>query len=444
MLIGFLLLSALMTITPLCLSSEVSAAQNRRILQTAIDDIAAVGGGVVVVPAGRYPMGGLQLRSGVTLRLAEGAVLLGSDLVADYDQHYIEHFSTPDGSRFYTALIYAEDCEDIAIEGPGIIDGQGGAEAWRSYEIPGGDGAWHKPSRPWGIRFWKCRWVRLEGYRLQSSAEWGHHLCDCEEVTVRGVDIFNHANANNDGLDLDGCREVLIEDCRIDADDDAFCIKSTGFRVNRNIHMRNCTLASRCRVIHMGSESSGLTENIVVETCAIVPSRARHKIDEHRANDAACAIAIESLEGAVIRNVTFRDLTIQGCQTAFFVHLNLISPERPKYAGHTLEAGRISTLVFERIRGMVSSPVASSFTAGVPGPMLEDVLLRDIDLSLPGQPGFFDAKKVPELNRAFHAGGFGQDLPARGFYFRHVCGAELRDVLISVRQHDARPDVVWV
>lgn len=422
------------------LSLDATAAENRRLLQTAIDDTASGGGGVVEVPAGRYLMGGIRLRSDITLRLVEGAVLLGSDQMEDYDPHFIEHFSTPDGSRIYIALLYAEDCERIAIEGPGTIDGQGGAEPWRSYPIPEGNGAWHRPSRPWGIRLWKCRQVRLEGYRLQSTAEWGHHLCDCENLTIRGLDIFNHANANNDGLDLDGCREVVIEDCRIDADDDALCIKSTGFRVNRNIRVRNCTLASRCRVIHMGSESSGLTENILMEHCAIVPSRARHKIDKNRSNDAASAIAIESLEGSVIRNVCFRDMTIKGCLAAFFVHLNLISPDRPKYAGHTLEAGGISKLIFERICGTVSSPVASSFTSDRSCTELKDLSFTDIHLSVPGCPSAFDPK-VPELKKAFHAAGFGQDLPARGLYFRHASGVGLSDVHITARQRDPRPNV---
>lgn len=431
-----------MKTTKISISEQASAAENRAELQAVIDATADSGGGVVEVPAGRYQTGGLQLRSGITLRLSEGAVLLGSDRVDDYGPHFIEHFSTPDGSRFYTALIYAEDGENIAIEGPGTIDGQGGAEPWRSYAIPGGNGAWHKPSRPWGIRLWKCRHVRLEGYRLQSSAEWGHHLCDCEHLTVRGLDIFNHANANNDGLDLDGCREVLIEDCRIDADDDAFCVKSTGFRVNRNIHMRRCTLASRCRVIHIGSESSGLCENILIEHCAIVPSRALHKIDPDRENDAASAIAIESQEGSVMRNFTFRDLTISGCQTPFFTLLNLISPRRPKYAGHELKIGSISDLRYERIQAVLSSPVAGSFTAAAGAPPLTGITLEDIDLSVPGTPGEV-SDEVPELQTAWHARAFGQDLPARGFYFRNAQQVKIKGLQIAARSADSRPDVVW-
>lgn len=426
---------------PSGLSPELPAAENRRIIQTAIDEAASRGGGVVVVPAGRFPIGGITLRSGVTLRLAEGAVLLGSDREEDYDKHFIEHFSTPGGSRFYCALIYAEDCEHIAIEGPGTIDGQGGAEAWRCYPIPGGNGAWHKPPRPWGIRLWKCRQVRLEGYRLQASAEWGHHLCDCEHLTVRGLDIFNHANANNDGLDLDGCREVLIEDCRIDADDDAFCIKSTGFRVNRNIHLRHCVLASRCRIIHLGSESSGPIENVLIEKCSLVRTKARQKVDANRSDEAAHAISIESMEGSVIRNLRFADLTIEGCHTAFFVHLGFHGPDRPKYAGHVLKPGRIENLHFSRLSGRLASPVASSFTAAEGLPPLQGLHFSNLHFQVPGNPAP-DSQEVSGVQVSWEPRAFGSDLPARGLYFNNVTGITLEKLSFHPANPDPRPEVV--
>lgn len=423
-------------------SAEADYATNRWAIQSLIDKLGSEGGGLVVVPPGRFRTGGLTLRSGITLRLEDGAALLGSDREEDYDKHFIEHFSTPGGSRFYCSLIFAEGCENIAIEGPGTIDGQGGAEAWRCYPIPDGNGAWHKPSRPWGIRLWKCREVRLENYRLQASGEWSHHLCDCENLTVRGLDIFNHANANNDGLDLDGCRNVLIEHCRIDADDDAFCIKSTGFRVNRNIHMRYCTLASRCRVIHIGSESSGSTDDVLVEHCSLVRSKARHKIDPDRSDEAAHAISIESVEGSVIRNLRFQDLTIEGCHTAFFVQLGFRGAERPKYAGHQLEPGRIEDLHFTRISGTMTAAVASSFTAQDGLVPLRGLHFSDLHFQIPGNPAE-EGREVTEVKVSWEPRAFGSDLPARGLYFRNVRGVTLANLNFVPKEKDERPEVFW-
>jgi polygalacturonase len=419
--------------------ASVSTENNAPAIQRAIDSVHEEGGGKVIIPAGEFRSGGIQLRSGVCLSLAEGAVLKGSPHLADYPSHFIEHFSTPGGERLYTALIYAEGAQDITIEGPGKIDGNGGAPEFRCYPLEDGSGAWHKPSRPWGIRLWKCRDVRLENYTIESTAEWSHHICDCDEVRVDGIRIFNHANANNDGLDFDGCRGVLVTDCEIDADDDALCIKSTGFRANRNIRVRKCRLASRCRVIHFGTESSGAYEDIVIEDCSIVPTRATRKVDTNRSDDAACAIEIASVEGSVMRDLIFRNLSIEGCQTAIFVHLGLISPDRPKYAGHTLQTGQIEGLTFSHIRGSCSSPVASSITAA-PGHSIDKVLLEDIDLSIPGNPRSF-TDDVPELTSGWHAHAFGQDLPASGLYLRRVADPVIRNCRWIPIETDPRPEV---
>ena len=423
-------------------SPKAHYAANRQAVQSLIDQLADEGGGLVVVPSGRFRTGGLTLRSGITLRLEDGAVLLGSDRKEDYDTHFIEHFSTPGGARFYCALIYAEGCENIAIEGPGTIHGQGGAEAWRCYPIPDGDGVWHKPSRPWGIRFWKCREVRLENYRLQASAEWSHHLCDCENLTIRGLDIFNHANANNDGLDLDGCRNVLVEHCRIDADDDAFCIKSTGFRVNRNIHLRYCTLASRCRIIHVGSESSGPIEDVLIEHCSLVRTKARRKIDPDRADEAAHGISIESVEGSIVRNLRFQDLTLEGCHTAFFVQLGFRGSDHPKYAGHPLEPGRIEDLHFNRISGVLTAAVASSFTARDGLIPLRGLHFADLWFQVPGNPSLEETENS-EVGVCWDPRTYGPDLPARGLYFRNVRGVTLDNVNFIAKDPDPRPQVVW-
>lgn len=344
-----------MNTTILEYGASTGSANNAEAIQKAIDAVHESGGGRVVIPPGEFQTGGITLRSGVCLALEEGAHLKGSPHLADYAPHRIPHFTNPEPRRFHTALIYAEEAEDIAIEGPGMIDGNGGAEKFRSYPLHDGTGGWHKPPRPWGIRLWKCRTVRLEGYRIESTAEWAHHICDCEGVAVHGITVFNHANANNDGLDFDGCRDVLVTDCVIDADDDALCFKSTGFRTNRNIRVRGCRLASRCRVIHCGSESSGLFEDIVVEDCAIVKSRATQKIDVNRSDEAAHAIQIENIDGAVMRNLTFRNITVEGCLRGIRVDLDLRSTQQSKYPGHTFAVGSIDGVTFSNIRGTCSA-----------------------------------------------------------------------------------------
>ncbi|TVR17431.1 MAG: hypothetical protein EA401_00455 [Planctomycetota bacterium] len=424
-------------------SVEADARSNRSAIQGLIDRVAAAGGGVVSVPAGTFSTGGLTLRSGITLRLEAGAVLLGSDNFADYDEHFIEHFSTPGGKRRYTALIFAHKAEDIAIEGPGTIDGNGGAAAYRCYSLEDGSGAWHKPSRPWGIRLWQCQRVRLDGYQLRSSAEWGHHLCDCDHLDIRNLSIFNHANANNDGLDVDGCRDVEIQHCDIDADDDAFCIKSTGFRANRRIHLHHCRLASRCRVINIGSESSGDYEDILIEHCDIRPSKARHKVDANRNDDASAAISICTREGSHMRGITLRDCRIDGVQAAFFIHSALPKANLAKYAGHDLQPGSIQDLNFARLTGICSSTCASSITAAEGVAPIHELSFEDCWFSLPGSPDPDSWQdQVPAMTGGWETHSFGQQLPACGCYLRRVTGLRLHNLVWHRRSPDPRPDML--
>ena len=426
-------------------------AENRAAIQKAIDTVHHHGGGTVIIPPGRFESGGIILRSHVTLKLEEGAELCGSGDLSDYSTHSIEHFSTPGGERPYTAFIFAEAAEYIGIEGPGTIYGNGSAEMFRSYPVEeGGAGGWHRPARPWGIRLWRCAHVSLDSYYLESSAEWSHHICDCEHVTVRGIRIFNHSNANNDGLDFDGSRHVLVEDCDIDADDDGLCLKATGFRANTDIVVRRCRIASRCRAIHLGSESSGRYERILFEDIDIVPSKARDRVDVNRPDESDCAIEIFSIEGSHMRNICFRDIRINGADVAMCAHVGLISPDRPKYAGHTLSEGSISDLRFERIHGTLSSNVASSFTSGPNAPAIKGLVLSDIHLQTPGDPQNFhhtvadlgSRDEDSTFHYGWHAKGFQQELPAKDLFCRGVEDLTLNQIQIVPRHDDPRPDFI--
>ena len=110
--------------------------------------------------------------------------------------------------------------------GPGIIDGQGAqfrdraatpeeiAAAAQPYEKEGR----YTPiknylNRPYAIRLVSCRDVLVENITLRNSAMWMQHYLDCDFVTLRGLKVFNHAAANNDMVDIDGCRNVIVSDC---------------------------------------------------------------------------------------------------------------------------------------------------------------------------------------------------------------------------------------
>ena len=168
-----------------------------RTIQKSIDDCAARGGGTVSLPPGHYRSGTIVLRSNVTLHLEAGAVLSGSTDLADYPSH-IPAFRSFTDTYTEKSLIYAENVEDIAIEGRGLIDGQGAAFQG-PYKV-----------RPYMIRIIQCRNVSVTGVTMKDSPMWVQHYLACDGVLIDGITVLSKCNANNDGIDIDGCQRVRI------------------------------------------------------------------------------------------------------------------------------------------------------------------------------------------------------------------------------------------
>ena len=231
-----------------------------RAIQGAIDACARAGGGAVRFPPGRYLSGSIFLRSRVTLHLEAGAVLLGSAKLQDYPETVQKFRSYTDN---YTAksLIYAEGVEDIAITGRGAIDGQGAA-----FEGP-------YKVRPYTIRIIECRNVFVEGVTMRDSPMWMQHYLACEGVHIRGITVRSRVNRNNDGIDIDCCRNVRISDCDISSGDDALCLKSTATLPCRDVAITNCLISSACNGLKMGTETNGGFENIVISNCTVYDTR---------------------------------------------------------------------------------------------------------------------------------------------------------------------------
>ena len=387
-------------------------------LQREIDAAAVRGGGEVVVPPGEHLTGGLRLKSNVSLVIAKGARLVGSADPADY----------PHDRR--GALIFAENVTNIAVRGEGIVDGSGAAFPVQN------DSA----TRPRLLHFIRCRDVAVEGVTLQNSPSWTCFLQECERVRVKRVRIDAHANFNNDGLDIES-KDVLVEDCDIDSDDDAICVKShnPGFVVER-VRVRNCRVASNCNFLKLGTRGHGGFRDIEFLDCTLSPCR----IDNMRqwskwlpripgVTDAVtglAGIAVEMVDGGVLENVRFRniDMTAGGVQTPVFIRAGSRTPPQKG------RRSRLSGVVIENVKGRFASSIACSVT-GVRDVRPENVVFRNVALELKGGGRRADALcEVPEResdypeNRMFDF----QMLPASGFYLRHVDGVRFENVRVAV------------
>ena len=188
-------------------------------VQKAIDSCSEAGGGIVRIPAGRFVIGTVQIKSNVTLSFDHGAELLGSQDMKDYPIDKLR----PAREGNSECLLYAADATNIRFEGLGVIDGRGSREAFPKRKGPGG-----KDNRPRLIRFENCQNVTLSGLTYKNPAFWGIHLVDCKDVHITGVTLqMRDNNSNNDGFDIDGCENVLLENSEIHSHDDAICLKSS-------------------------------------------------------------------------------------------------------------------------------------------------------------------------------------------------------------------------
>lgn len=261
--------------------------KNTAAIAAAIAAASEKGGGHVLVPAGTWLTGPIHLRSHIDLHLAEGATLLFSDTMEDYLPVVLVRSGGIDLYN-YSPLIYARDCEDIAITGPGKLDGNGRAWwDWKSKETHEGFelaargvpvdqrvfGTREAAIRPNFLVPYNCRNVLLEGFTIGSGPCWTIQPTYCENVIIRRVTIDTDG-PNNDGIDPDSCRNVLVEYCNFATGDDCLVLKSgydaDGRRVDRpteNVVMRHCFSARGHGGLVIGSEMSGSVRNVYMHDC---------------------------------------------------------------------------------------------------------------------------------------------------------------------------------
>jgi polygalacturonase len=359
------------------------ATKDTAAFQKALDACAAAGGGTVVVPAGNYLIGSIELKSYTTLRLEKGAHLMSSPDLDDFpiikvrwEGHWV------DGHR---ALIYAREATRLAVVGPGKISGN---PALSGREMP---------RRPVLIEPITCLDVRFEGFSTEHKSMWSIHPTYCINVTAKNLTIRS-SGGNGDGIDVDSCKDVRIEGCDIDTGDDCIAIKSgrgmEGYRLARpteNVLISRCTLGdSIFACIGIGSETSGGIRNIKIEHCkfthaktfavyiksnpgrgAFIEDIAGHDLEVNTApggflrfnlsgsgiKDAEPVTGLEGIPST--KNFSFKDVQVN-CGT--LVDGDHTSPEKP-----------VNGLLLENIRGTCQK--------GITLANMTNVVLRDIQVT---------------------------------------------------------------
>lgn len=425
-------------------------AMETKAVQRAIDACHGAGGGTVRVPAGEFQIGTIRLKSNVTLSLDHGASLLGSQNLADYPTEGLDD-PREGGPR---CLIYASDASNISIEGLGVIDGRGTHVAFPR-QIRSGKSRQRLP-RPRLLRMDNCEKLIFSGVTYKRPAFWGLHLVDCKDIRFNAITVrMRNNNFNNDGLDLDGCEDVLIENCDIESGDDAICLKSSK-NPCRNIVVRNCRVASNTAPLKFGTSSRGGFINVSVTNCYFYDSPMG-------------AIKLQLVDGGRLENVEIARIVMKNVGNPIFIRLgdrgNTYGDRDEKAPVGTLKNVRISDVVaevtiedrakaaeavYKNLKVDTSSEVTDKEKAkagpimitGIPGHLVENVVLENIKISFPGHGSEGDAKRiVPEDEDRYPEQFFFGVLPAWGAYVRHAKNIEFKNVELTLRGSDAREKI---
>ena len=227
--------------------------------QKALDTCAISGGGKVIVPAGKFLIGSVQIGYQTILQLEKDSVIIGSGDLTDYPMIDIRWEGR--WQQGHRALIYAANVDHTGIVGSGTIEGNGAVAAGQN---------------PRGVVVLEpvsCRDVRWEGFSVTQGGNWATHPTYCSDVVIKDVNI----RGNRDGIDVDSCEHVRIEGCDIDTGDDSISLKSgrglNGARLGKpteDVVISHCKLRGRnFACVGIGSETSGGIRNIRIDHCEL-------------------------------------------------------------------------------------------------------------------------------------------------------------------------------
>ncbi|MCH4148132.1 MAG: glycosyl hydrolase family 28 protein [Prevotella sp.] len=432
---------------------------NTVVLQATIDKLSKKGGGTLRFSPGRYLTGGILLRTGVELYLEKGAVLLGSTNPDDYEDLMVKGTTNKSHNDVYSlALITAYQAKDIKLSGEGTIDGQGREVALNvdSLYLKGikKDNTYftrlHRPRemvRPNLLSIVECENVNLQGLRFKSSACWGLVFKKCVNLTITGLDVLDRDYWNNDGIDLVDCQHVVIRDTYVNAADDGLCLKSDRAEdANDDILIENCQVESSASAIKFGTASAGGFRNITIRNIKVK--------DTFRS-----AIAIESVDGAYCKNILIENIEAKNTGNPIFLRLSGMRWGKRYGTMEDVVIRNVTCEVpFERpdvgydMRGPIENtmvnPMPSSIT-GVAEAKVKNVLIENVTLTYPGQASkgiryipLWNIKTIPEEKKSYPEFDMFGELPAYGFYLRHVDGVTFRNVTFKLNGEEFRPAFV--
>ncbi len=394
-------------------------------IQSAIDAAAGTGGSVLLT-GGSFLSGSLTLKSKMTFFIDPSAVLVGSTLVADYPQ-LVPATGNTQLSNCQRALLYAPNTTQLTIDGGGSINGQGdsfsGVEATRPIVI-------------WAVL---SNQLTVQNLYLMKGAVWSLVSMESDDVLISNVNVQSDG-ITHDGIDVVDGMDVTVDECAVRSGDDAMCLKSGVRRgidtmVVRNSIFGGSGTSGGSNGIKFGTATYGAFENITIE-------------DTYVKDVQYAAMAVESRQGSDVDSVAFNRIEFYDTGAAFFVYLAQQSTTAP--TGDVPKLGSINHVAFTDIAGstaswansphqgsLITGHIFNAVTYPITNLSFTNVIVAfDGGLSsIPASPPEATPNQYPESNM------FG-DLPAWGYYLRHVEGVTFSSCSSAVASPDARQELV--
>jgi len=444
-------------------------------INKAIDAAAAAGGGTVFIPAGTYRSFSIRLKSNITLYFDQGSTLVAAS-PNDGDGRYDppepnkwDKYQDFGHTHWHNSLIWGENLENISILGPGLIWGKGLVrggnqsrtkeqnDAIKNIKIDKAAAPFGYPNprdaveSGWGnksISLKLCRNVIIRDISILHGGHFAILATGVDNLTIDNLKI----DTNRDGIDIDACRHVRISNTSVNSPfDDGICLKSShalGFpRATENVTITNCAVSgydegtlldatykreynkyshnSPTGRIKFGTESNGGFKNITISNCTFDYSR---------------GLALETVDGGLLEDVAISNITMRDVVNSP-IFLRLGSRDRgPK---ETLTTGKLRRVIISNIVAYNADPKYASIISGVPGDDIEDVRFNNIRIYYQGGGTNEQAAlSPPEKEDDYPEPVMFGEMPAYGFYIRHVKGLTMTDVEVSYIKDDARPPFV--
>jgi polygalacturonase len=420
-------------------------------INRAIAAATAAGGGTIVFPAGTYLSYSLRLQSNVGLHLEHGCTLIAAEGTgydaAESNQPW-ERYQDYGHNHWHNSLIWGEQIHDVSISGPGLIWGKG---------LSRGEGPPPRAETPGvgnkSISFKNCRNVVLRDFSILHGGHFGILATGVDNLTINNLRI----DTNRDGMDIDCCRNVHISCCSVNSPwDDAIVLKSSFAlghpRSTEMVTVSDCMVSGdyeegtlldgtfrrfdpkrklasyedvwRTGRIKFGTESNGGFTNITITNCVF---------------DGCHGLALESVDGAILENVTISNLTMRDIyDSPIFIRLGARMRGPASAPLGSIRRVLISNVVCSN----VTSPICS-IISGIPGQVIEDLRLSNIVVEHQGGGTREQASiHVPEKEKEYPDPDMFGPMPAQGFFLRHVRGIEMDRISIIAQKPDQRPAFV--